>query len=671
VKMETHIEVNHAENYAVFSQVFPDGAENMATGDVDSIISAFPVFVPHWKAPKGVVAYQGDQAGGGRAHHGNGTRVGPWSATVGGWHSEKESVISSGIKGTGPLVVFSTDLTRSLVLSPFSEFMAASQVYHKTSGLSYGVMGNVSSLPKNFTMQFVMVLGSGVNSAMQRWGDVVLAKYGKERYAYKRDLAMKTLGYSTDNGAFYYYNPVPGTNYEETLKQVKKYSQTVGIPYNYVLLDSWWYYQGTETGVTRWEPMVDVFPNGLEGLHKETQWPLMLHNRFWSAENVYAKQNGGQYNFVFDRHEDNEHGAVVPNDQAFWDDLLANKTRQGAFMYEQDWLDNEFDWVYSLHSTATLARTWMLQMSAGAVKANQTMQLCMSHVRHVLQSVEMAAATNVRASRDYQPGNDNWNTGTTAILCHAVGLAPSKDNYWSTADQSEFPSRYPDGTREPHSRLNSVASTLSGGPVAPSDKINASDVGLIMHCCDSTGRLLSADKPAMEIDAHFLYLATGTSGVDGNLWTTQSTVSGTRFLYSLAVSIRSSYNLSLVELGFPAASRVFAIEHNSSTSIRLVTSDFPLEIKECDKLDFQYFIAVEAPAAGNYVLLGEEDKWISVSPQRFSGLTGSRVNITGGPEERVRVRWASSDGTVLSTVCRLSTDGKGYSGVEGGKVYCG
>jgi hypothetical protein len=56
-------------------------------------------------------------------------------------------------------------------------------------------------------------------------------------------------------------------------------------------------------------------------------------------------------------------------------------------------------------------------------------------IRHILQSVEMPAATNARASGDYihpgPGGGHQWDIGTTSILAHAVGLAPSKDNYWS------------------------------------------------------------------------------------------------------------------------------------------------------------------------------------------------------------------------------------------------
>ena len=74
----------------------------------------------------------------------------------------------------------------------------------------------------------------------------------------------------------------------------------------------------------------------------------------------------------------------------------------------------------------------------------------MSHVRHVLQSVELPAITNARASDDYHPGNDQWNIGTSSILAYAVGIAPSKDNYWSTPQQDG--THYGPDTREPFPR---------------------------------------------------------------------------------------------------------------------------------------------------------------------------------------------------------------------------
>ena len=110
----------------------------------------------------------------------------------------------------------------------------------------------------------------------------------------------------------------------------------------------------------------------------------MLHNRYWDPATNYSKKNGGQYTFIDDGSK-----VLVPNDQQFWDDLIANKTRGGLFCYEQDWLDAEMDESRILGESATMGRRWMMQMNNGCVKSNVTIQLCMSHVRHILQSVEI------------------------------------------------------------------------------------------------------------------------------------------------------------------------------------------------------------------------------------------------------------------------------------------
>ncbi|RYG44116.1 hypothetical protein EON67_12135 [archaeon] len=43
-----------------------------------------------------------------------------------------------------------------------------------------------------------------------------------------------------DHGAYYYYNLGPYANYLDMLMAVYNYSQSAGIPYKAVLLDSWW-----------------------------------------------------------------------------------------------------------------------------------------------------------------------------------------------------------------------------------------------------------------------------------------------------------------------------------------------------------------------------------------------------------------------------------------------
>lgn len=58
----------------------------------------------------------------------------------------------------------------------------------------------------------------------------------------------------------------------------------------------------------------------------------------------------------------------------------------GLRVYEQDWLDDEFDDIPALLSDVTLGRQWLMQMGSAAARNGLTIQYCMSHVRHILQA---------------------------------------------------------------------------------------------------------------------------------------------------------------------------------------------------------------------------------------------------------------------------------------------
>jgi hypothetical protein len=228
--------VNVSVGFAVFTQIFPEAISGASTGDRDSIISAFPNLAMVANETKGVVSFKG--AGDYQVHIGN------WSAATG---IAPPDLITSGIGDTCPTVVFSKDMSTSLVLSAFSNFMAHNQKFgagdrnptlapHPT--LAYGVMGAVGDVPAHYTTATIISLGSGISGAMDAWGDRLLSHYGKKsRYDYRRDLATQKLGYATDNGAFYYYNPEPYNNYQQTMTDVKAYAQRVGLPYHYTILD--------------------------------------------------------------------------------------------------------------------------------------------------------------------------------------------------------------------------------------------------------------------------------------------------------------------------------------------------------------------------------------------------------------------------------------------------
>lgn len=95
----------------VFSQVYIDGA-NDTSAEGGDVLSSFPSFAAgNTPQPFGFLAYSGPMVG--------------WYPVYGVWGKDAPS---TGLTGSGPIVLFSSDLTTSFVLSAASNFMAASQV---------------------------------------------------------------------------------------------------------------------------------------------------------------------------------------------------------------------------------------------------------------------------------------------------------------------------------------------------------------------------------------------------------------------------------------------------------------------------------------------------------------------------------------------------------------
>ena len=77
---------------------------------------------------------------------------------------------------------------------------------------------------------------------MIRWGDALLQNGGaKQRGEWATDISTSYLGWTTANGAYYYYNTEPGKNYEQTILDLKTYVDKERIPVRWVLYDSWFY----------------------------------------------------------------------------------------------------------------------------------------------------------------------------------------------------------------------------------------------------------------------------------------------------------------------------------------------------------------------------------------------------------------------------------------------
>lgn len=696
------------DNFVIFNQFFPQELVGTSIGHADGLCTTFPSFViddsdggdgyAHWVSwfyGRDVNAHSygnDDENSYGNRHSGRSSSrrllVAPGFQTpiFGEWNSR--TMVSGGIGGTGVTAIYSNkdinsnnnseqeDIT--VILSPMDNPMASSSLSPMPGLMNFGLMGNITKIPKDYETSFVMFVSSdGVHGGMDQWGELMRKYYNKHNSTVSRekDITLQYLGYTTDNGAYYYYNTEPNKNYEDTLIDLKAYADNNEIPYKYILLDSWWYYKSENLGVTDWSAMPDIFPNGLEYFYNKTNWLVQAHNRYWSNENIYSTTNDGDYYFINDR----EKGGAAPVEKQFWDYLLAEpSSKWGLVVYEQDWLFNEFyEYVGQMLESVHLGREWLLTMGAGAKTNNVNIQYCMPYIRHLLQSLEVEQVTQARASDDYvippYVGVDNWRIGGQSMLIDALGLAPSKDGFWSSAVQPNNP--YGEDRYEPYSRLQSAVTTLSAGPVAIADGIGYSDRDLIMMSCMADGRLLQPSLPATLIDAAFVERSMHKgSGPDGEVWFAPSRISQHTFGSLFVADLQKDWNIRPVNLQYDLRRNepkqmYFVHESNFTEPPAVWSNNKPLMLSACPSYsDFSVW-TVSPVLSNGWSIAGERNKWVKMSPHRFIDiaieLDGIEVSIVGVVQESITVDFITPEAKVISVSCVFQTDKMKVSSSQG------
>eukprot|EP01043_Picozoa_sp_COSAG02_P052521 COSAG02_NODE_5672_length_4140_cov_2.941351_1_plen_543_part_10 len=366
-------------------------------------------------------------------------------------------------------------------------------------------------------------------------------------------------------------------------------------------------------------------------------------------------------------------------------------------------------------------------MGAGAAKQNTTVQYCMALSRMVLQSVEIPAVTTFRASDDYGPGQTGYYptqknsslpptdgskgctfpycvyyVGTTSIIADALGLKPSKDNYWSTGLQpgSAFnhqphPS-FLNGTHEPYNEMQSAISSYTTAQVAPSDGIGFSNASLIKMACRQDGKLLQPSAPARAIDASFALSGGPTARVANvhAVMATHSLNSGIKWAHILVIGLNSSFELypSHIATEMPAALEQQFGEylvwwgyqgsdsvgkHPANVTIRATPFSIsaPLQIPRCGYSDFRLYHIAPVMAESGLVFLGEVGKWVPISDSRVSRVHSTvasiSVEILGEADEPVELVFAKKGSTQpVSVLCKVGVAGMAIASFDGTAARC-
>ena len=479
-------------------------------------------------------------------------------------------------------------------------------------------------------------------------------------------------------GAYYYYYTTdrgPGalSSFGADFREVKKVEvEGKGIPMRYLQIDSYWYYK-VGGGVSNWTATPEAFPGGLKKLSTDTDWKYVAHNRYWSPAVAYAKQNGGQYDFIIEK----GHNAI-PTSQAFWDYLMVSSKEWGMAVYEQDWLHNEWEGMNATLTSATLSKEWLHQMGAGATKAGVTIQYCMAYGRHTVASAEIASVNQIRASDDYATGdklgdhdpfNANLYVGASSMFAAALGLAPSKDVFWSNSTQ-RYPQNNPKGhspryatAHEPFPELQTAVALLSAGPVGPGDQIGAANTSLLLSTCRGDGLLLKPGYPAV---AHDSILAARAAGgvlhALGELNVAYSEIGtsskGVAFASIIGMDLPRAHVLSAKQLGFADSAKL--VSFSGRVVEPTATVGTSISVSRCGKADFQLYHVTAANEHGGPTFMGEIGKIVPHSPMRFSELvytaSAATVTVAGVAGESVVV-WFDGGSKTTKVTCTFAKKG--------------
>ena len=647
--------IYNEQSIIVFEQLFPEGLINTSVGDFRTAITAFPSFA----LEEGILPS---------------LNYITWDDT---WHSVM--IQGKGLKNLGvdglPLVIYD-DKVNSVVLSPLNNFMIGIQSVGKDNRLSCGIEGEVEAIPAKFSYKTILYAGKGINKVMYDWGEVLLKAGNKERTDPYADVTLSYLQYWTDNGAYYYYSPEPGKNYEETLLDVKNYLDTNNIPVGAMQLDSWWYYKENNQPLidkilnrwplmavyaigggflggptTLWEEKPEVFPSGLKSFYDKLKLPLILHNRHWSS-NINEKYLKNFSDIIV------ENKGSCPVGLDFWNYLMGWAKKQGAYVYEQDWLITEIESIDALRKKVGLSEAWLTNMGKAAEEQGLTIQYCMQTARFTLQSTTIPAVTHERVSADYGiyfltsldaeqlydlpylkdlarlAGRGQWKIGKSSMLTWALGIWPYKDIFWSSNLEPGHSPVYllGGGAREPWPERQALVASLSGGPVAFGDGIGYMNKEILMKTCRDDGLILKPDKPATPIDRTFT-----SDAPPAEVWDTFSTKEGKKWHYIFVFDQEKAFELNSKDIEL----RGDYIAYNFETGeVRKLPAGSSLTIDKNTKNPWAYWILSPIMENG-MALIGDVFKFITAANERImhvyvkdnkfsievKGVAGEKANI--------------------------------------------
>lgn len=485
----------------------------------------------------------------------------------------------------GPWLSFDAH-NNAFLLSPASNFMIASLTQEKDNSITSGITSAIPRLPPGFTQRTFLVIGQGINTVFDMWGQAMTDLSGKKRPANDGDVTLNTLGYWTDTGAAYYYNFVASKGYIGTLLAVRDSFRREGIPLGYMELDSWWYlkgsahsWQGDSTnergGIYLYTASPELFPQGLAAFQQGIGLPLGVHARWIDPTSPYRQQYRMSNN--------------VSIDPQYWNYVASYLQAGGVITYKQDWLN-----ARSLPATnLTDPQAFMDEMAHAMAARGITIQYCMALPRHYLQSSLYNNVTTIRVNPDrFERGK--WDQFLYASrLAGALGIWPFADVFMSTE------------------RNNLLLATLSAGMVGIGDPIGAENKANLFRSIRADGVIVKPDVPIVPLDD--LYVNDARRFDAPMIASTYTDHSGMKAFYVFVYRRGQNTSINFIPASLGLTGRAYVYNYFTHTGRVVETGQSYSDAVK----DTSYYIVVPIGASG-IAFLGDAGKFVSLGKKRIS-----------------------------------------------------
>lgn len=600
--------------YLIFAQRFPKGFKHYTSGDwtIPSVI--FPQFVSEmWDVLNNL-----------------------YSWTCGGmWTHRLAYGDAYTIQGTVDFLLLADAQLHSFILSPFSNYLVATQqctpetCKHDTARgvISCGIEGLVEDIPPGYEHLHILVVGDGIYDTFRNWGKALLGKTGKKISRYQDD-TLKYFVYMDDAGAYYYehdFKEASYKSYEDIVVAIEKEARAHGLRIGaYHILD-YPHPQLWKKGL--FEPRPDMFPHGLTWLHEQLEKPLQLYTTWLRPDSPYAKK----YRFFA-----TDPGSVpgqsmgdVFYSEKYWKYTAEKIASWGGILLQHDYLST-YEGNVAMMSGISKMNIYFKNMAEALQGKGIDIQYCMALPRNIMQSTENPVMVSLQGTEDHhvssaEPG---WNFTTqhvgffgtnegdrgdpffwkqlifTSALYGALGIWPSRDNIQTIAD----PNAYED----------TLLANLIGGSIQLGHRLGECNYGLLRKAYrEGDGLIFKPDRPIVPLDR--CYIDGGAVGY------TESVISGKRWFYVLSLPA-AGYIRDFSPSDLHIAGR-WAVYDWEQKSVSLVAADSAIPLTR--EVKHQYFVL--APVLENgMAVFGDTEKWVSMADKRMAFVESSDEQVRVG-----------------------------------------